>query len=55
MSFTLPRLPLYPLPLLFALLAAFGCGGSDPIVVIALHPSKPRIIYIATNDYILEF
>ncbi|HEX9741574.1 MAG TPA: hypothetical protein VGA17_02155 [Nitrospiraceae bacterium] len=50
----LPRLPLYPLPLLFSLLATFGCTGSDPIVVIALHPSKTQIIYIATNDYIYK-
>ena len=47
-------LPLYPLPLLFFILAAFGCGGSDPIVVIALHPSKSQIIYVATNDYIFK-
>ena len=54
MSFPLPRLPLYPLPLLFFILASFGCGGSDPIVVIALHPSKSQIIYVATNDYIYK-
>ena len=50
----LSRLSLYPLPLLLFVLTAFGCGGSDPIVVIALHPSKSQIIYIATNDYIFK-
>jgi photosystem II stability/assembly factor-like uncharacterized protein len=31
-----------------------GCSGSDPIVVIELHPTNPDIIYIATNDYIYK-
>jgi photosystem II stability/assembly factor-like uncharacterized protein len=31
-----------------------GCQGSDPIVVIALHPKNPDIIYVATNDYIYK-
>ncbi len=31
-----------------------GCGGSDPIVVIQLHPTNPDILYIATNDYIYK-
>ena len=31
-----------------------GCTGSDPIVVIELHPTNPDIIYIATNDYIYK-
>ncbi|MBX3236470.1 MAG: hypothetical protein KF814_09975 [Nitrospiraceae bacterium] len=31
-----------------------GCGGSDPIVVIQLHPKNPDILYIATNDYIFK-
>lgn len=53
MSFSLLRLSLSPLPLLLGLAAA-GCGGSDPIVVIALHPSKPQIMYVATNDYIYK-
>lgn len=48
-----PRFPLSSLPLLLSL-AATGCGGSDPIVVIALHPSKPQIMYVATNDYIYK-
>ena len=36
------------------LLTGSGCGGSDPIVVIALHPSKSQIIYVATNEYIFK-
>ena len=31
-----------------------GCKGSDSIVVIALHPKNPDIIYVATNDYIFK-
>src|SRR3989449_7561647 len=32
-----------------------GCGlQSDAIVVIALHPKNPNILYIATNDYIYK-
>lgn len=31
-----------------------GCGRSDAIVVIALHPFKPNILYVATNDYIYK-
>jgi len=38
--------------LLFACLT--GCNGSDPIVVLQLHPKNPDIIYIATNDYIFK-
>ena len=39
----------------FVLAAAlFGCGRSDPIVVIQLHPKNPDIIYVATNDYIYK-
>lgn len=42
-------------PLLLACFVALaGCGGSDPIVVIELHPTNPDIIYIATNDYIYK-
>ncbi|MBM4119583.1 MAG: hypothetical protein FJ248_01605 [Nitrospira sp.] len=36
------------------LVALTGCGSSDPIVVIALHPKNPQIIYVATNDYIYK-
>jgi hypothetical protein len=38
--------------LLASFAALAGCAGSDPIVVIELHPTNPDIIYIATNDYI---
>jgi len=38
----------------FILLASVGCTGRDPIVVIALHPSKSQILYVATNDYIYK-
>src|SRR5438309_4966169 len=32
-----------------------ACGvQSDAIVVIALHPRNPNILYIATNDYIYK-
>jgi photosystem II stability/assembly factor-like uncharacterized protein len=31
-----------------------GCGKSDAIVVIALHPTNPNILYVATNDYIYK-
>jgi photosystem II stability/assembly factor-like uncharacterized protein len=31
-----------------------GCGQSDAIVVIALHPTNPNILYVATNDYIYK-
>src|SRR5436189_4136127 len=32
-----------------------ACGPqSDAIVVIALHPKNPNILYIATNDYIYK-
>jgi len=32
-----------------------NCGGSgDPVVEIALHPTKPHILYVATNDYIFK-
>jgi len=39
---------------LFFALSLGGCSGSDPIVVIQLHPTNPDIIYIATNDYIYK-
>ncbi len=42
--------------LLCLLLALFhsACGRSDAVVVITLHPTKPHIIYVATNDYIFK-
>ncbi len=43
------------LALLFLVaLSLGGCTGSDPIVVIQLHPTNPDILYIATNDYIYK-
>ncbi len=32
----------------------FGCGNSETVVEIALHPTKPNILYVATNDYIFK-
>ncbi len=40
--------------LLLVLALLSGCGRSDPIVVITLHPQKPNILYVATNDYIYK-
>ena len=43
--------------LIFSVLAVIslsGCGRSDPVVEIALHPTKPNILYIATNDYVYK-
>ena len=43
--------------LIYAVLAFIfvgGCGRSDPVVEIALHPTKPDILYIATNDYVYK-
>ncbi|MDH5428707.1 MAG: hypothetical protein OEZ57_06145 [Nitrospirota bacterium] len=31
-----------------------GCGASETVVEVALHPTKADIIYIATNDYIYK-
>ena len=31
-----------------------GCGKSEAVVEIALHPTKPHILYVATNDYIYK-
>jgi photosystem II stability/assembly factor-like uncharacterized protein len=39
---------------LCAWLALSGCGRSDAIVVIAVHPTNPNILYVATNDYIYK-
>lgn len=39
----------------FFLLLLTACGGSgETVVEIALHPTKPNILYIATNDYIFK-
>jgi photosystem II stability/assembly factor-like uncharacterized protein len=40
--------------LAFLSLVSSGCGRSDAIVVIALHPKNPDILYVATNDYIYK-
>jgi photosystem II stability/assembly factor-like uncharacterized protein len=32
----------------------YGCGKSEAVVEIALHPTNPDILYIATNDYIYK-
>jgi photosystem II stability/assembly factor-like uncharacterized protein len=42
------------LALMLIALAASGCGRSDAIVVIGLHPTNPNILYVATNDYIYK-
>jgi photosystem II stability/assembly factor-like uncharacterized protein len=51
MARTIPNLIL-----LFALLCIglAGCGRSDAIILIALHPTNPNILYVATNDYIYK-
>ncbi len=37
------------------LLTLAACGGSgEAVVEVALHPTKPNILYIATNDYIFK-
>jgi len=37
------------------LLTLTACGGSgEAVVEVALHPTKPNILYIATNDYIFK-
>ncbi len=45
-----------PLKLLMVVLslAISACGRSEPVVEIALHPSKPNILYIATNSYVYK-
>jgi len=40
--------------LLLFVLSTSGCGRSDAIVVIMLHPTKPDILYVATTDYIFK-
>lgn len=39
---------------LFTMVFLFGCGRGETVVEIALHPTKPHIIYLATNDYIFK-
>ena len=31
-----------------------GCGQSETVVEVALHPTKAHIVYMATNDYIYK-
>jgi len=45
---------LYVLLIAVLSVALSGCGRSDAIVVIALHPKNPDILYVATNDYIYK-
>jgi photosystem II stability/assembly factor-like uncharacterized protein len=41
--------------ILCGLLAALGCGKqTDTIVSIALHPTNPRIVYVATNESVYK-
>ena len=35
-------------------LALAGCGQSETVVEVALHPTKAEIMYMATNDYIYK-
>ncbi len=42
---------LYVLMLFFALA---GCGQSETVVEVTLHPTKAHIVYIATNDFIYK-
>jgi photosystem II stability/assembly factor-like uncharacterized protein len=52
----MPRLvhSLFSIIALCSILSLTGCGRSDAIVVIALHPTNPSIFYVATNDYIYK-
>ncbi len=41
--------------ILFFCLILAACGGSgEPVVEIALHPTKSNLLYLATNDYIFK-
>src|SRR2546422_10500751 len=48
------RVFLFTAGICFVILAEAGSGRSDAIVVIALHPANPNILYVATNDYIYK-
>ena len=50
----LVRVFLFTAALCLVILAEAGCGRSDAIVVIALHPINPNILYVATTDYIYK-
>ena len=45
---------LYCLLAMLIVCALSACGRSEPVVEIALHPSKPNILYIATNSYMYK-
>ncbi|GJL66759.1 MAG: hypothetical protein NPIRA05_17300 [Nitrospirales bacterium] len=42
------------MPAVLFSLALGACGSSEPVVEIALHPTKPNILYIATNAYLYK-
>ncbi len=41
-------------PIVVACIMLAACGKSEAVVEIALHPTNPKIIYLATNDYIYK-
>ncbi len=47
-------MPIHILCSLVGSLLLFGCGQSETVVEIGLHPTKANIFYIATNDYIYK-
>ncbi len=47
-------MPVNILPYLIGSLLFVGCGQSETVVEISLHPTKANILYIATNDYIYK-
>ncbi|MGB0909771.1 MAG: WD40/YVTN/BNR-like repeat-containing protein [Nitrospirales bacterium] len=49
----MPKNGLVLLPMILCVVFV-GCGRSEPVVEIALHPSKPHILYVATNSYIYK-
>jgi len=51
--FRMPHLHIFHLSLIFFLFLV-GCGKSETVVEVLLHPTKPNIFYIATNDYIYK-
>lgn len=40
--------------LVFCLILSACSGSGEPVVEIALHPTKPHLLYVATNDYIYK-
>src|SRR5881397_3100114 len=49
-----PRVSQLSIALLSLTCVLAGCGRSDAIVVIALHPTNSNIFYVATTDYIYK-